>query len=95
MKLSKKLETLILAGCKQAGSYSPDDILPRIEEQLTVSEYQVAKKFLEWIFEGITNNPEEWPGRRFGTGLKMFGTFFYSGATIQDRFKEFCRKPKI
>jgi len=81
MKLSSKLATLILSSVKQGGSYDPAEVLPRIEEQLTSDEYKTAEAFLTWVFQGITDNPEEFPGRRFG-------------ANIKDRFKEFIQSTK-
>lgn len=54
-----KLEQLILLGVRQAGSYQPEDVLPRIEEVLTIPQYRKIRSFLTWVCE---NN------RKFGHG---------------------------
>jgi len=50
-RLSKKLETLILMGVRDAGSYDPDEALIRYEEQMTCQESDVARGFLSWVNE--------------------------------------------
>ncbi len=49
--LTKKLETLLLLGCKQVGGYDPDEVDAFIGEQLTVQESKTAYAFLTWITE--------------------------------------------
>lgn len=59
MKLSKKLETLLLMAVKQCGSYDPDEALSYIEESLTLPECKTATAFLGWIHAN---------GKTFGHG---------------------------
>jgi len=49
MKLSSKLETLLVIGVKTAGSYDPMNALGTVEEQMTPQEVATATKFLTWI----------------------------------------------
>jgi hypothetical protein len=49
MKLSSKLETLVLMGVKTAGSYDPINALGTVEEQMTPQEVATAAEFLSWI----------------------------------------------
>jgi len=49
-KLTKLVRTLILTGCKAAGSYNPDVVLPRIEEMLTSDEYAAIDAFLRHVY---------------------------------------------
>ena len=45
MKLSSKLETLLVIGVKAAGSYDPINALGTVEEQMTPQEVTTATKF--------------------------------------------------
>ncbi len=53
MKLSQrsrgKVEALLHSSVRAAGSYKPDDVMFRIEEQLTGDEYDACHAFLTWI----------------------------------------------
>jgi hypothetical protein len=49
VKLSSKLETLLVKGVKTAGSYDPMSALGTIEEEMTLQEAATATKFLNWI----------------------------------------------
>lgn len=49
MKLSSKLETLLVLGVKGAGSYDPMNALGTVEERMTLREAATATKFLNWI----------------------------------------------
>lgn len=51
MRLTKKLQTLLLLACKESGTTDPVLTLPRIEEQLTVAEFCTAKVFLGWVHQ--------------------------------------------
>lgn len=81
-KLTKRLETLLLMGVKQVGSYEPDYVFAYIGEELNGPETEAGYNFLHWVHEGITQNPKEYPGRRFGHG------------TLKQRFKEFQKAVK-
>jgi hypothetical protein len=48
-ELTDKLRTLILMGCKQAGSCKPLEALLSVEESMTFSEFEAAKLFLRWV----------------------------------------------
>lgn len=52
-------EPLLLNAVRAAGSYSPDEVLPYIEESLTVSEASDIREFLGWVHKH---------GRGFGHG---------------------------
>jgi hypothetical protein len=55
MKLTVKLETLILLGVKTAGTYDESKALGVVEERMTPREFAVAAKFLTWIVaNGLT-----------------------------------------
>ena len=49
MKLSSKLETLLVMGVKAAGSYDPMNALGTVEERMTPREFAMAAEFLNWI----------------------------------------------
>ncbi len=49
MKLSSKLETLLVMGVKTSGSYDPTNALGTVEEHMTPQEIATAAKFLNWI----------------------------------------------
>jgi len=49
MKLSPKLQTLLLMGVKTAGSYDPTSALGTVEEEMTPQEVATAAKFLNWV----------------------------------------------
>lgn len=49
MKLSSKLEILLVMGVKASGSYDPGDALGTVEEQMTLQEIATATSFLNWI----------------------------------------------
>lgn len=49
--MNKKLQSLLLMGAKQAGTYDTDEVLCRIEEQLTGKEHELAERFLNWVNE--------------------------------------------
>jgi hypothetical protein len=49
MRLSLKLEALLMMGVKTAGSYDPTNALGTVEEQMTLQEVATAAKFLNWI----------------------------------------------
>lgn len=59
--MNRTLKTLLLMACKEAGTYDPDEVLPRIEEQLTGPEYDSANGFLAWVMKDEDN-------RHFGHG---------------------------
>lgn len=50
-RLSAKLQTLLLMGCKQAGSFKPEEALIGVEESMTQSECRDATEFLKWVTE--------------------------------------------
>lgn len=50
MRLTSKLETLLLQAVRNAGSYHPREALACIEEQLTLAEFNASVAFLDWIF---------------------------------------------
>lgn len=52
MKLSRTLSTLLLMGCKQAGSYKPEEALSSVEENMTLAEAEAATDFLKWVVAG-------------------------------------------
>ena len=58
-ELSDKLRTLILMGCKQGGSFKPEEALIGVEESMTASEHNLATAFLRWV---VDNN------KKFGHG---------------------------
>lgn len=47
-----KVHILLLQAVRQAGSYEPDEVLSRIEEQLTGDQYDACAAFLKWIVTG-------------------------------------------
>jgi hypothetical protein len=47
--LTRILESALLTGVGQAGSYKPDDVLHWIEERLTRDEAATARAFLKYI----------------------------------------------
>jgi len=49
MELSSKLETLLVMGVKNAGSYDPMNALGTVEEYMTAQEVATAARFLNWI----------------------------------------------
>lgn len=49
MKLSSKLETLLMMGVKTAGSYDPLNVLGTVEEHMSLQDVATATKFLTWI----------------------------------------------
>jgi len=49
VKLSSKLEILLVMGVKTAGSYDPMRALGTVEEGMTLQEIATAAKFLNWI----------------------------------------------
>lgn len=49
IKLSAKISMLLITAVQQCGSYKPDDVLPRIEENLTPREFDNCKDFLDWV----------------------------------------------
>ena len=49
MKLSSKLETLLVMGVKAAGSFEPMSALCTVEERMTLQEVATAAEFLNWI----------------------------------------------
>jgi hypothetical protein len=49
MKLSSKLETLLVMGIRAAGSYDPASALGTVEEGMTLDEVAIASQFLNWI----------------------------------------------
>ena len=53
VKLSSKLEILLVMGVKTAGSYDPMMALGTVEEEMTPQEAITAAKFLSWI---LANN---------------------------------------
>jgi hypothetical protein len=55
MRLTSKLETLLLQAVRTSGSFHPREALNSIEEQLTLSEFNAATAFLDWVFiSGLT-----------------------------------------
>jgi hypothetical protein len=59
MKLSKRLQSLLIEAVKQEGSYDPEEALPYVEEQMTADEYKTAVAFLTWVNKN---------GKKFGHG---------------------------
>lgn len=60
------MKTLLLMALKQSGSYSPDDTLHYIEEQLQHDEYEYLKGLLEWISADLDQRkigPGNWDTR--------------------------------
>lgn len=49
MRLTSKLETLMLMAVKAAGSYDATPALSRVEAHLTPREFATAAEFLNWI----------------------------------------------
>ena len=47
--LKEPLPTLLRMTVKECGSYDPDEVMPRIEEQLTGDQYEIVDKFLTWV----------------------------------------------
>jgi len=73
MKLTAKLETLLLTAVRATGSYDPSDTMHVIEESLTLEEYQTGSAFLGWVHRGV----EQGKVRHFGHSniRKRFGEF--------------------
>ena len=68
-KISPKLESLLYMAVKTTGTYDPDEVLPYIEEKLTLKECRQVEAFLMWCMDtGTTfgwNLPtiwEKWQG---------------------------------
>jgi roadblock/LC7 domain-containing protein len=57
--MDKLLKYLIIDGVQRAGTYNPEDVLLHIEENLTLKQYQLAEKFLQWVHDN---------GKKFGHG---------------------------
>lgn len=55
----RNLAHIIILGVKQAGSFKSSDVLPRIEEVLSINEVQNVESFLDWV---VSHN------KRFGHG---------------------------
>lgn len=49
MKLTSKLETLLIMGVMAAGSYDPRNALVTVEEHMNPTEFDAAAKFLNWV----------------------------------------------
>lgn len=49
MRLTIKLETLLLMAVGQCGSYHASQCMPFIEERLTLAEFNAAMAFLDWM----------------------------------------------
>lgn len=58
-RLTDKVANLILDGVKTFGGYNPDEVLPFVEEHMTVTEFEDSYNFLKWCQANK---------KRFGTG---------------------------
>jgi hypothetical protein len=47
--LSRKLETLLLIGVKNAGTYEPEAALLSVAEHMTMPEFKRAHAFFTWL----------------------------------------------
>jgi hypothetical protein len=63
-ELTEPLRTLLRMGCKQAGTYNPDEALACVEEQMTDEDFETAQAFLKWLVKNKRtfghNLPDVW-----------------------------------
>lgn len=50
-KLSNKLATVLHDGAGAVGTFDPNEVLSYVMENLTQSEYDIAKGFLTWVYD--------------------------------------------
>lgn len=64
MKLTERLALFLTMGCKQAGTFDPNEALLSVEEHMTGDEFLIAQEFLKWLTQNKRtfghNLPQVW-----------------------------------
>ena len=63
-QLSERVFLLISQGVRAFGTYDPDEIMPMIEEELTVDEHDRVAAYLKWVH--AADDGDEGNARGFG-----------------------------